>query len=139
MERKHREEVVRDFQSSANWWWFASHLLASIHYISGLSALLLSIIVASRPPVLMDNHADIVVQNLAWISAFLTGAISFLSAKDSSVRHMQAYRMLQEAIHRYLHAETPDYELLVKARETGAMLIDYAQQSFRSIPDLKIL
>jgi hypothetical protein len=81
--------------------------MGGIHLSLGLAAVILSITVAARPPIL-GTDADF-YKTLAFFSACATGVLTFFSAKDSSTLHTNAYRALRAEITKFL--ADPNYKI----------------------------
>jgi hypothetical protein len=100
-ERAARENFARVFRKTAVHWRCVGFLMTAIHVFCGVSAIFLSITVASKPSWFADGNSAL-WSNLAYLSACFSGLLTFLSAKQSGIRHTHGYRVLARSIDRFM-------------------------------------
>ena len=127
-----RRHAIDTFRIASKHWRWSSLALQSTHIILGITAILLSAAVASKPP-MFDAGPD-VFSNLAYCSASATAILTFLSAKDSAARYRAAFRTIQEMIDRYDADESYTFDHIAEAARTGAAIIDASQRAVRLSP-----
>ena len=115
-----RRHAIDTFRIASKHWRWSSVALQSTQIILGITAILLSAAVASKPP-MFDAGPD-VFSNLAYCSASATAILTFLSAKDSAARYRAAFRTIQEMIDRYDGDDKYNFDHVAGAMRTAAAI-----------------
>jgi|SRR6266404_2530772 len=92
-----------------------------IHYLLGVSALLLSVTVAAKPFVIVAGSP--LYGTLSWLLAIVTGLIAFLNPEQLGNRYQRAFRILSSEITRYLADTTYTVNNVLDAYNRGEDII----------------
>jgi hypothetical protein len=102
------------------WWWLIFLFCYGVHYALGVTAIVLSTLVASKPKFFGgDQFFDVA----AWLLAMTTGVFAFVTPAEIGGRYRAAWSHLSTALTRY--AVNPSYtvEDVLEAYNQGEAII----------------
>jgi len=92
-----RREAIRDQVKLKDSWRRCFRGWTAVHYLIGISAILLSTLVASKPVWLDEIH----ISFFAWLVAAFTGLLTFLTPDKKADKYVRAWSVLNSEITRY--------------------------------------
>ncbi|QCP54715.1 hypothetical protein FAZ95_38305 [Trinickia violacea] len=116
-------EGIDTFRDEEATWSTKAMFYSFIHISFGVAAIVLSSLVASKPPLLHGN--DALYQNLSWAAALCTALLTFFSAAKRASQFRRAARVLDTEIARF--DGDPSYTInhVVRARDAAVRLIEH--------------
>jgi hypothetical protein len=96
-----------------------------VHYVLGIAALFCSSLVAAKPA--WFGFQDSFYGLLAWVVAFLTGLLTFLSPDGKARRYQRAWSILNSEITRYNADYTYTLNDVIEAYQQGEHIISQTQ------------
>jgi hypothetical protein len=114
-----RREAIKDQVKLKDLWRRCFRGWTAVHYIIGISAILLSTLVASKPLWL----AEMQISFFAWIVAALTGLLTFLTPDKKADKYIRAWSALNSEITRYNANEARTVEDVLDAYNSGENII----------------
>ncbi len=114
-----RREAVRDQVNLKDAWRRYSTGWTTVHYTIGISAILLSTLVASKPVWLSEAQVSFV----AWLVAAFTGLLTFLTPDKKADKYVRAWSVLNGEIARYNATESHTVEDVLDACRHGESIV----------------
>jgi hypothetical protein len=122
-----REAEIREQIRIKNFWATYLFFMYALHYLLGVTAVVLSAIVAVKPGFVGKN-----VDLQQWLAVCLTGitsVIAFISPERVGDRYQRAFRILSVEITRFLSDDSYTLDHVLKAYEAGEDIIHSKQNS----------
>ncbi|KUZ74456.1 hypothetical protein WI38_15080 [Burkholderia ubonensis] len=116
-----RDAQIADQIVIMKFWRTYMFVMYGLHYLLGLSAVVLSVTVASKP--FEVQNGDNTYALLAWALAALTGVIAFVTPERIGDRYHKAFRMLSVEITRFRNDQTYTVDHVLQAYERGEDVI----------------
>jgi hypothetical protein len=110
-----RQDEIREQIRVLNFWRAYLFVMYGLHYVLGVAAVALSVIVAGKP-------ASFTPERLQWLAIWLAGitsVIAFISPERVGERYQRAYRVLSVEVTRYLSDTSYGLDNVLKAYERG--------------------
>jgi hypothetical protein len=117
-----RREAIREQVKLRDTWRRCFRGWTFVHYLIGISAILLSSLVASKPTWLDGNTVSI----LAWLVAAFTGLLTFLTPDKKADKYIRAWSILSGEITRYNTNKAHTVDDVLEAYHQGENLIHEA-------------
>jgi hypothetical protein len=114
-----RREAIKNQVAISNTWRRCFKNWTVVHYAIGISAILLSTLLASKPPWLGEINVSIV----GWIVAALTGLLTFLTPDKKANKYVRAWSVLNTEITRYNADDEYTVEDILDACQYGQNII----------------
>lgn len=116
-----RDVQIADQIRIMKFWRAYMFAMYGLHYLLGLSAVVLSVTVASKP--FEVPKGSNVYSILSWALAALTGVIAFVTPERVGDRYQRAFRILSVEITRFRNDDTYTVDHVLNAYERGEDII----------------
>jgi hypothetical protein len=114
-----RREAIKDQVSLRDSWRRCFRGWTAVHYAIGISAILLSTLVASKPIWLGENQISFV----AWLVAAFTALLTFLAPDKKADKYVRAWSALNSEVTRYNTDQGHTVEDVLEACRDGENII----------------
>ena len=130
LRRKRREDAIRNQVKIRDDWRWYYRLWTTLHYLIGITALFASTLVAAKPD-WIGQFASM----LAWLVAFLTALLTFLTPDKRAKQYIEAWTLLSSEIDRYNSDESRTLNDVLKAYHQGDAIVRETRggQQYQSI------
>jgi hypothetical protein len=116
-----RKQAIEEQVQIKNVWKNCYDRWTVVHYVIGMTALLFSTLVASKPALL--GATDSVFSFFAWLAALFTGILTFLTPDKKAGKYGRAWSVLNSQITRYNADETYTVNDVLEAYNQGESVI----------------